>query len=160
MITWRQRKGLSKIENESNNETSGSKDHSTEVLRGLRFVYENYKPHSWYWEFVETVRKLILTSGMILVGGESRAYIGLACVMSGLYGMLFAIKKPIIDPFENKLMLSSLAVTFVNLGIGAVSRIPKEGIPSSIDTYVDSVMFKALVFGSNSLVIGLLAGKR
>jgi len=79
--------------------------------------------------------------------------------MSGLYGMLVAFKKPIIDPFENKLMLSSLAVTFVNLGIGAESRIPKEGIPSSIDAYVDSVMFKALVFGANSLVIGLLAGK-
>ena len=159
VITWRQRKALSKIENEPNNETSNGKDHSTEVLRGLRFVYENYKPHSWYWEFVETVRKVILTSGLILVGGESRAYIGLACMMSGLYGMLFAMKKPIIDPFENKLMLSSLAVTFINLGIGAVSRIPKESIPSSIDPYMDSVMFKALVFGSNSLVIGLLAGK-
>ena len=159
VTTWRQRNAISKNENESNNETSDSKDQSTEVLRGLRFVYENYKPHSWYWELVETVRKVILTSGLILVGGESRAYIGLACVMSGLYGMLFALKKPIIDPFENKLMLSSLAVTFVNLGIGAVSRIPKEGIPSSIDPYMDSVMFKALVFGANSLVIGLLAGK-
>jgi len=159
VITWRQRKAVSKIENESNNETSDRKDHSTAVLRGLRFVYENYKPHAWYWELIETVRKVILTSGLILVGGESRAYIGLACVMSGLYGMLFALKKPIIDPFENKLMLSSLAVTFVNLGIGAVSRIPKERIPSSMDSYVDSVMFKVLVFGANSIVIGLLAGK-
>ena len=65
----------------------------------------------------------------------------------------------LLIPFENKLMLSSLAVTFVNLGIGAVSRIPKEGIPSSINPYLDNIMFKALVFGANSLVIGLLARK-
>lgn len=126
---------------------------------GLRFLYENYNAHSWYWELVETARKVLLTSGLILVGGESRAYVGLACVMSGFYGMFFAYKKPICDPFENKLMLASLAVTFFNLGIGAVSRIPKESIPSSIDPYIDSIMFKAVVFGTNSLVIGLLAGE-
>ena len=79
--------------------------------------------------------------------------------MSGLYGMFFAYNRPIVDAFENKLMLTSLAVTFMNLGIGAVSRIPKENIPSSIDPYVDHIMFKALVFGANSLVIGLLVCK-
>ena len=148
-----------RIENRANDATCDTEDQSTELSRGLNFICENYNPRSWYWELVETFRKVVLTSGLILVGGESRAYIGLACVMSGLYGMLFAYKRPIRDPFENKLMLTSLAVTFVNLGIGAVSRIPREGIPSSIDPYVDSVMFKVLVIGANSLVIGLLIGK-
>lgn len=87
-------------------------------------LFENYNTHSWYWELVETVRKVVLTSGLILVGGESRAYVGLACVMSGPCGMFFAYKRPIVDPFENRLMLTSLAVTFVNLGIGAVSKTP------------------------------------
>ena len=49
-------------------------------------------------------------------------------------------------------MLSSLGVTFVNLGIGAVSRIPKEGLPSSINPYLDNIIFNVLVFGANSLV--------
>ena len=145
--------------NEDENETPNPQEQSTEIITGLRFLFENYNAQSWYWEFVDTVRKVVLTSGLILVGGESRAYVGLACVMSGIYGMLFAFKKPIVDPFGSKLMLASLAVTFVNLGIGTVSRIPKEGIPSSIDPYVDNILFKALVFGSNSLVIGLLVGE-
>ena len=145
-------------ENDADNEAHDLQEQSTEVFTRLRFLSENYNCHSWYWELIETVRKVILTSGLILVGGESRSYIGLACVISGIYGMFFAYKGPIADPFENKLMLTSLAVTFVNLGIGAVSRIPAEGIPSSIDPYVDSIMFKALVFGANSLVIGLLFG--
>ena len=157
IVLWRKRRVLGKNENEDGNGTSH--EQSSEVITGLRLLFENYNPHSWYWELVETVRKVILTSGLILMGGESRAYVGLACVMSGLYGMFFAYKRPILDPFENKLMLTSQAVTFVNLGIGSVSRIPKEGIPSSIDPYVDSIMFKALVFGANSLVIGLLVGE-
>ena len=156
---WRQRRVIRTTENETANEARDVKDLGTEALVGLRFLYENYNSRVWYWELVETVRKVILTSGLILVGGESRAYVGLACVMSGLYGIFFALKRPILDPFENKLMLTSVAVTFVNLGIGAVSRIPKEGIPSSIDPYVDGIMFSALVIVANSLVIGLLVGQ-
>ncbi len=104
-------------------------------------------------------RKVILTSGLILVGQESRSYIGLAWVVAGMYGMLFAWIKPIRDVTENRLMTISLAVTVVNLGIGAVSRIPAENLPTSIDPYTDAVLFKILVFGANSLVIGLVAGK-
>ena len=155
----RQRSALESNDTEVRNETYEVKDKMAEVLIGLRFLFKNHNAHSWYWELIETVRKVVLTSGLILVRGESRAYVGLACVVSGLYGMLFAFKKPIVDPFENKLMLTSLAVTFVNLAIGAVSKIPKEGIPSSIDPYVDNILFRILVIGANSLIIGLLVGK-
>ena len=152
---WKRQRGEKKNET---NDTNGPGDQST-VQTGLRFLHENYKPHCWYWELVETVRKVILTSGLILVGGESRLYIGLALVFSGLYGMYFALNSPITDPFENKLMLSSLAVTFVNLAIGAVSTIPDEGFSSSVDPILDSLLFNGLVIVANSLVIGLLVGK-
>ena len=159
MALWRQRRTPVPNKTEDEEEASDRRAKSTELLVGLRFLSENYTPHAWYWELVETARKVILTSGLILVGRESRAYIGLVCVLSGLYGMFFAYKRPIVDPFENRLMIISLAVTFVNLGIGAVSKIPKENIPASIDSYVDTITFKILVFGANSLVIGLLVGE-
>ena len=138
-------------------DTSGECNRS-EAVTGLRFLFENYRSDCWYWELVEMIRKLILTSGLILIGGESRAYVGLACVVSGLFGIAFAHKTPISDPFENKLQLTALAVTFVNLGIGAISKIPKENIPTDIDPYVDSVLFDVMVFCANALVMGMLAG--
>ena len=73
---------------------------------------------------METFRKVVLTSGFILVGKKNRAYVGVACVISGLYGMFFAYVSPVEDRVENKLMLIFPAATFVNLGIGAVSKIP------------------------------------
>ena len=51
------------------------------------------------------------------------------------------------------------AVTVFNLGVGAVSIIPAENISSSIDTNMEAVLFKILIFGANTLVIGLLVGK-
>lgn len=75
-------------------------------------------------------RKLILTSGLILVGQQSRSYIGLAWVVAGMYGVHFSSISPIQDVVENRMMVTSLCVTIVNLGIGAVSRIPAENIPN------------------------------
>ncbi|XP_078375874.1 uncharacterized protein LOC144659334 [Oculina patagonica] len=130
-----------------------------EMISGLSFLFENYEHRAWYWELVETSRKVILTSGLILVGQESRSYIGLAWVIAGMYGMLFSWIKPIRDLTENRLMTTSIAVTVVNLGIGAVSRIPAENIPRSTDKHVDAVLFKLLVIGANTSVIGLLAAQ-
>ena len=155
---WKQQRAARKTEEETRNDTNDFEDQGTEQS-GLRFLHENYNSRCWYWELVETVRKVILTSGLILVGGESRAYIGLALLLSGVYGMYFGLKMPISDPFENKLMLSSLAVTFVNLVIGAVSTIPNEGFSSSVNLIVDNLVFNGLVFVANSLVTGLLVGK-
>ena len=155
---WKQQRAERKAKEEATNDTNVLEDQST-VQTALRFLHENYHSRCWYWEAVETARKVILTSGLILLGGESRAYIGLALVSSGLFSMYFGLKNPMSDPFENKLMLSSLAVTFVNLAIGAVSSIPDESFPSSVDPIMDTLLFNGLIYVANSLVIGLLLGK-
>ena len=158
-VLWRHRRSLKKYGDGSDDEATYSQHSNPEIVTGLRFLFANYNNHSWYWEFVETARKVTLTSGIILIGRESRAYVGFACVMSGFYAMFFAFKRPIAELSENKLMVSSLAVTFVNLAIGAVSRIPAEGVESSVESYMDHIMFHALVFGANFLVIGILVCK-
>ena len=142
----------------ADNEALEPQEPATALVTGLRFLFENYNSRAWYWEFIEIFRKVILTSALIFLGGKSRAYIGLAFLTSGAYAMLFACVSPMADPFENKLMVSSLSVTFVNLAIGAISRIPQENTPSSIDPYLDSIIFNILVFGANTLVISLLVG--
>jgi len=130
-----------------------------EMISALQFLFENYKTHSWYWEFVEMTRKVILTSGLILIGQETRSYIGLALVIAGMYGIVFAWVKPLQDVMENRLMTTSLAVTVVNLVIGVLSKIPAENITGWIGPQTDDLFFKILVFAANSLVIGLVVGK-
>ncbi|PFX16453.1 Carboxypeptidase N subunit 2 [Stylophora pistillata] len=150
IVLWRHRRAISTTVNGDGSRVG------TETVVGLRFLFENYKPQSWYWELVEMSRRVILTSGLILVGHESRSYIGLAWVVAGMYGIYFSWMKPIQEPFENRLMTTSLAVTVVNLGIGAVSRIPAENISGAVDKHMDAIAMKILILGANTLVIGLL----
>lgn len=67
--------------------------------------------------------------------------------------------KPIKDASENLLMSASLAVTVVNLGIGAVSRIPAENVSNIVDKHKDVIAMKILILGANTLVIGLIIGE-
>ena len=156
IVLWRQRRVILATEDDK---ATHDPHPNIEVITGLRFLFENYKTQSWYWELVETSRKVIVTSGLILVGQESRSYIGLAWVVAGMYGVLFAWIRPIQDAFENKLMTASLAVTVVNLGIGAVSKIPAENLSASASSYMETASFNILVLGANTVVIGMLACK-
>lgn len=130
----------------------------SELISGMSFLYENYNEDAWYWELVEVVRKLVLTCGIILIGRESRAYVGLASICSGLFAIVYAFRKPIKDDFEDKLQLTSLLVIFLNLGIGVILKIPKESVPSDVDQHVDSLLVNILVVGANVLVILLVVG--
>ena len=156
VVLWRKRKLI--LFTRSHAEISQNDGSSKEMITGLRFLFENYKTGPWYWELVEMSRKVILTSGLILVGQESRSYIGMALVIAGMYGMLYCWMRPIQDKFDNRLMSASLTVTVVNLAVGAVSRFPAENI-ASIHQHMDRVFFKILVLGANTLVIGLLFGE-
>ena len=156
LALWRQRRAQSPTQDAKISQDIAS---SKEMISGLRFLFENYKSRSWFWELVEMTRKVILTSGLTLVGQESRSYIGLALVIAGMYGIVFSWMKPIQDVMENKLMAASLAVTVVNLVIGAVSKIPSENVTGWIGYDADVLLFKILIFAANSLVIGLLVGK-
>lgn len=151
-VLWRQKRVIvSKIDNDGG--------FGMETIEGLRFLFENYKSEAWYWELVEMSRKVVLTSGVILVGQESRSYIGLTWVVAGMFGVLFCWVKPIKDASENLLMSASLAVTVVNLGIGAVSRIPAENVSNIVDKHKDVIAMKILILGANTLVIGLIIGE-
>ena len=153
---WKQRRAAMTKKDAERSQDQAS---SQEMISAIGFLFLNYKSRSWYWELVETARKLILTSGLIFLGQESRSYIGVAMVINGMYGFVFAWVKPLQDVMENRLMTTSLAVTVVNLVIGAMSRIPSENIETgSLSADTDALLFKILVFATNLLVIGLVVG--
>lgn len=131
-----------------------------EIVEGMRFIYENYDERCWYWEIVEMFRKLILTSGLALLGAEGRIYIGMAAMASGFYAVAHAQARPIPDKFEHLLQLASLVATFFNLSVGVLLRIPTEMIDYSIEKDKDSIGVTVLLVTANFMVIGLVVGEQ
>ena len=130
-----------------------------EIVEGMRFIYENYNERCWYWEIVETIRKLILTSCLSLIGAEGRTYIGMAAMASGFYAVAHAQARPIPNKFEHLLQLSSLVAIFFNLSVGVLLRIPSEMVNYSIEKDKDSVGVTVLLVTANVMVIGLVVSE-
>ena len=125
-----------------------------EVQAALSFLYENYCPNSWFWEVLELVRKIILTSVLVLIGSEGRTDLGVASIMSGLYTVLFVSYKPINDRFEHWLQLTSLLATCANMNIGLLLKIPEgEGIRG------EEIGMTSILISVNVFVLGMIVGK-
>ena len=129
-----------------------------EMAAGLSFLYENYTSSCWFWEVVELIRKIVLTSVIVLVGGESRTSLGVAAIMSGLYTVLFASYQPISDQFEHWLQLVSLLATCTNMNVGMLLKIPEENISSGIQTEVEGTGITVILVAVNLLVTGMIVG--
>ncbi|KAL9982380.1 hypothetical protein ACROYT_G004413 [Oculina patagonica] len=131
---------------------------NNEIAVGLSFLYENYSSSCWFWEVLELVRKIVLTSVIVLVGGESRTSLGVAAIMSGLYTVLFASYQPISDRFEHWLQLASLLAISANMNVGILLKIPEDNITSGIQTEVEGIGITVILISVNLLVTGMIAG--
>ena len=154
LLLWKRRNKLTA------NVADGTKGNKgNELSAGLGFLYENYSENCWFWEVLELVRKVILTSVLVLIGGESRTHLGTAAIVSGLYAVLFASYQPISDRFEHWLQLVSLMATCANMNVGMLLKIPEQEISSGIGTESESVVVTILLVLANLLVTGMVVGK-
>lgn len=130
-----------------------------EISIGLSFLHENYAPSCWFWEVIEVVRKVWLTSTIYLMGAETRSHLGAAAVASGIYCILVAYYKPISDRFEHWLQLMSLMACFVTMNIGMLLKIPTEEASSSSVAGRDSTFVSVVLVAVNVIVVGIMVGK-
>ena len=129
-----------------------------ELLQAMSFIYENFKSKIWFWEFLETIRKIILVSCLFLIGDTSRAFVALGAVISGLYAVLFARLRPMYDGFEHRLQMLSLTVTFANLATAVVMKIPTEPNTYASDPYLDNTVVDMLLVSINASVVLAITG--
>ena len=130
-----------------------------EIAAGLSFLYENYSEACWFWELLELVRKIVLTSVLVLIGDESRTNLGVAAIMTGLYTVLFAFYQPISDRFEYWLQLMSLLATCANMNVGMLLKIPSKNISSGVKAGIESTGISILLVSVNLMVAAMIAGE-
>jgi hypothetical protein len=135
------------------------KKNRNELSMGMRFIYENYSKDCWYWEVIELVRKVILTSVLIYSGQSGRLFLGMSAIFSGFYAVFFANSKPIPYMFEHWLHLGSLIATQANQCMAMLLKIPVEQATSLVNTEDDSFGVSVLLVFANVFLLLMIAGK-
>jgi hypothetical protein len=130
-----------------------------EISVGMRFIYENYSTDCWYWEVIELIRKVILTSVLVYSGQDGRLFLGVTAIFSGFYAVLFAHAKPIPHMFENWLHLGSLMATMANQLMAMLLKIPAETVSTLVDVESDSIGVSSMLVFANVFVVTIIAGR-
>jgi hypothetical protein len=135
------------------------KTSDNEITIGMRFIYENYSTDCWYWEVIELIRKVILTSVLVYSGQQGRLFLGISAIMSGLYAVFFAHSKPIPNKFEHWLHLGSLMATLANQLMGMLLKIPAETVSTIVNKKDDHLGISVLLIFANVFLIIMIAGR-
>ncbi|XP_048579824.1 uncharacterized protein LOC116604330 [Nematostella vectensis] len=117
-----------------------------EIGLGMRFLYEDYKSQYFYWEFLELIRKLVVTAVLVFLGMQSKLTAGIVGIVSGSYAVLYSHVKPAAEPFQHWLQVLSLLVTMVTTQIIVLARIPvvEESLP--VDAKADEQGIQGMIF--------------
>ena len=67
----------------------------------LSFLWDSYKPQYWYWEVMETTRRLVLTSVLAVCGPGTSSQAVLAILLSLMYIKLYSYASPYASNSSN-----------------------------------------------------------
>ena len=118
-------------------------------LMSKGFLFENYKPECWWYEIVETIRRLMLTSvlGLIEPGTDSQLAVGTVLSVFG-YGFSCYFR-PYLEARDNLLSILSSLQIFVIMLIALVLKrskgLPKEESSSSSSSFDDKYLGYVLI---------------
>ncbi len=60
-----------------------------ELIEPLKFLFSAYEPRYWYWEVIETVRRVLLTGVLVLIHQGSNLQMVVAIVISLVFLKLY-----------------------------------------------------------------------
>lgn len=89
-ILWKKRKNIMKPVAEREDD---------KAIAGIKFLWEPYKPEFWYWELIETLKRLMLTGVLGLIKGEIEddttfTQCGAAIIIATTYTVFLAFHQP------------------------------------------------------------------
>lgn len=73
------------------------------TYRELKFLYKAYEGRCWYWEVVETIRKLLLTAVLSVCGEGSGFQIVIGIFIAIIFVKLYALYSPYVDDEDDYL---------------------------------------------------------
>jgi hypothetical protein len=115
-------------------------------MYGSLFIY--YKPHFWWFECVESLKKMALAGGMVIVANGSSLQLLIAIIISLLYLVVILDNHPYDDQKDQKLQMFSTIQTILTLVMGLILKF--DDSQTSADK---STVGYVLIFINGSVII-------
>jgi len=106
----------------------------------LSFLFVAYKPQYWWWDVVETVRRLVFTALIVIAVSTQNIQVVFTILISILFVKLYGSVRPYEDGVDNRLQELSQYQVFLTLFCGLVILTDaldgEGGIYAALDVFV------------------------
>jgi hypothetical protein len=128
-------------------QTPSTLNHVSQRLKSILLLFEAYEPRYWYWEVIETTKRLMLTGVLVLIAQGSAVQIIVGICLSLFFLVLYDTYSPFADPIVGRveavsqrqiLCVFALAL-LVKADFGSVSIV-------AIDVFLILAVFANLIF--------------
>jgi len=113
-----------------------------EVTERFAFILEDYKPECWYWEALDMMRKLLLTSVLVLVQPGTLLQIGAAVLVAVVFNNLQMRKQPYALEANNRLKFATDSQIIITLIVSLILK-AASGDSSSDNLGADAATFNS-----------------
>ncbi len=126
-----------------------------DLWKSISFLVEQYTPQLWYWEIIETLRKLTLSAFISVVYPDSVSQIVISIVLSLLIYKLYFEVKPFESEEDNSLMNLGNYFTLLTFVYAYVKKDNTLGDNTTMESIADSTFtFISVVFiGANVYIL-------
>ncbi|GMI32420.1 hypothetical protein TrCOL_g8025 [Triparma columacea] len=121
-------------------------------VKRLSFLYSSYEPQCYWFEVVETVRKLVLTAGLIFFQPGTAAQIVLSILVCLLSMRVYSGWKPFVSEEHDKLAEVAQWQLFFVMFAALLIRVNMDGESLQDKVYFD-IMLVIIQFGAPALLV-------
>ena len=118
------------------------------TVKELEFLHKNYMGSAWYWEVVETTRRLLLTAGASIISPGSNEQVVFMIVIALIYIKLYAFCQPFINYEDDVLQEMSQYQIFFTLFIALLIK-----VQAMVGGLYDTIFSIALILVNLSTII-------
>jgi hypothetical protein len=121
----------------------------------IKFLYKAYEPKYWYWEVLETCRRLLLTAVISVIAEGEIMQIVFGAFVAIIFMKLYGLYAPFLKDDDDALQELSQYQIFLTLFISLLIRVAKTDPSTSGDNFIP--MLDVLLLLSNMATYVLFA---
>ncbi|GMI05871.1 hypothetical protein TrVE_jg391 [Triparma verrucosa] len=115
-----------------------------EELNDIVFLFEPYKPEFWYFEVVETVRRLLMTGVLSIIKPGTYSQLSYGLFLSIFFTVLLAALQPYNEVRDNRIAVLSSALLIAVFMMSSFKKYT-QSLTDEDNTYDDSLMDSLLM---------------
>ena len=133
-----------------NKHISRSQRHLNDDISPSKFLWQDFRPHLYYYESMECIRRILLTGALVFIRPGSTVQTIVAVLMAFFCLVAFEILRPHINPYDTWTYRMGTVVVFLTNYMGLLIRVQ--------DDFSSSLFFEIILITLNIILVIFVIG--